>query len=460
MLLQIDLRVCQVIMLVCFVMSRWVTAAVYEAKSFGAAGDGITKDTLAIQKLIDRVAEEKNGTVRLACGKFLCGTLFLKSGLTLEIAEDAVLLGSTDLADYPPTVCKVRSYTDNYTDKSLIYAESAVDISIRGKGTIDGQGASFPGEYLVRPYGLRIIACTNVVVEDVHLRNSAMWMEHYLACENVRISGINVYNHCNKNNDMIDIDGCRNVLISNCVGDSDDDGITLKSTLERPCENVKVVGCKVSSHCNSLKCGTESSGGFKNISIENCIVQPSVDDEPIYGKRNGLSGIALEIVDGGTMDNVVVSDVKIKGTISPIFVRLGDRGRPFKKNMERPPVGTLKNIVIKNIEAEGAITGCPVSGLEGHYIENLVLENLSISSEGGGTKPAIRPPEVRDRYPECTMFGKLPASGLYCRHVKGLTLKSVRFSTVKTDERSTIVLDDVENAVMDGKPIGRVCELP
>jgi polygalacturonase len=114
--------------------------------------------------------------------------------------------------------------------------------------------------------------CRNVLVRNINLRNSAMWMQHYLACEDLTVSGIKVFNHANQNNDMIDIDGCRNVIISDCYGDTDDDALTFKSTSPYTCENITVTNCILSSHCNAIKCGTESTGGFKNITISNCVI--------------------------------------------------------------------------------------------------------------------------------------------------------------------------------------------
>ena len=180
---------------------------VYDATTYGAKPDGTTLCTAAIQKAIDECAAKGGGIVRLSGGKFLSGTIFMKSKVTLKIAENSTLLGSTDIKHYPKTVPAYRSYTDNYTDKSLIYGENLTDIGIIGKGTYDGQGASFKGHYKIRPFGIRFIKCTNILIENVTLRNSPMWMQHYLACDNLTVRGITVWNHANHNNDMIDIDG-------------------------------------------------------------------------------------------------------------------------------------------------------------------------------------------------------------------------------------------------------------
>ena len=414
---------------------------IYDVRDCGARADGRTLCTGAIQKAIDQCHKDGGGTVYFAPGTFLSGTIFMKTGVTLKLAAGCTLLGSKDLKDYPPTIQAFRSYTDNYTDKSLIYAEKAERIAIIGRGTIDGQGRSFKGPYKVRPYTIRFIECSNVTVEDITLRNSPMWMQHYLACDDVRISGITVHSRVNNNNDGINIDSCHRVVISDCNISSGDDAIVLKSTSARICRDVTVSNCVVSSHCNGLKMGTESNGGFKNIVMTGCA---------IYDTR--LAGVALEIVDGGIMDRVVVSNITMDKIGAPIFLRLGNRARPFKKDMQKPGIGTMKNITICNIEATGAgLTGCAIAGLPEAAIENVTLSNLRLSFAGGGTREHAdqNVPEKSTAYPEYSMFGVLPTYGLYCRHVKGLKLLNIQLQLDKRDQRRAVFFDDVEDAFID-----------
>ncbi len=413
----------------------------YDIRDYGAKGDRETLCTMSIQKAIDSCSEVGGGTVYLPPGTFLTGTIFLKTGVTLRLDPACTLLGSKDLKDYPPTVQAFRSYTDNYTDKSLIYAEKAERIAITGSGTIDGQGTSFKGPYKVRPYLMRIIQCRNVTVKDVTLKNSPMWVQHYLACDDVRITGVTVRSLVNHNNDGINIDSCHRVVISNCNIVSGDDAIVLKSTSARVCRDVAVSNCVLNTRCNALKMGTESNGGFENIVMNGCV---------IYDTR--LAGVALEIVDGGTMDRVVVSNITMKNVGAPIFLRLGNRARPFKKDMDKPGLGVMRNVMISNIEATGADpTGCAISGLPEAIIENVALSNIRLSFKGGGTKTgAARPiPEEPTAYPEYKMFGKLPAYGFYCRHVEGLKLLNVQLQWEKPDQRHAVFFDDVEDALID-----------
>ena len=437
---------------------------IYNPVDFGAKPDGRTISTAAIQKSIDECAANGGGVVQLTGGVFVSGTIFMKSGVTLDISVDATLLGSTNLRDYPITVPAYSSYTNYFTDKSLVYGENLSNIAVTGKGTIDGQGANFKGEGKHRPYGIRFITCSNVTVENLTLKNSAAWMQHYLACDNVSIKGITVWNHANRNNDMMDIDGCHNVLVTDCVGDTDDDGITLKSTSQRACENISIMGCTISSHCNAIKCGTESNGGFKNVKVSHCVIKPSAKRTCIFGHPEGLAGIALEIVDGGTMDRVSVSDVQIQGTLSPIFLRLGDRARRFRRDMPRPDVGVLRNVTISRVTASGASSmGCAIAGLKNHRIENLFLSDLNFTFAGGGVEENIarRFDEKPGAYPECKMFSeRLPAYGLFLWHVDGLSLDDVKLTTVKPDERPAIVLEDVANLSIDGESVDNPKKLP
>jgi polygalacturonase len=304
-----------------------------------------------------------------------------------------------------------------------------------GRGVIDGQGASFEGEYKVRPYILRMIECSDVTVKDITYRNSPMWVQHYLACEDVTIDGISVHSKVNSNNDGINIDSCSKVRISNCEINSGDDAIVLKSTSNRVCNNVTVTNCVLSTNCNALKLGTESNGGFENITINNCT---------IYDTR--LAGIALELVDGGTFDRVTVSNIVMKNVGAAIFVRLGNRARPFKKDMAKPGMGSMRNIIISNVQAVGVDrTGCSITGLPGFPVENVTVENVRIRFRGGGTKNAAgrKVPELPEAYPEYKMFGILPAYGFYVRHAKNVRFHHIDLGFEEDDERPALVCDDV-----------------
>jgi polygalacturonase len=418
------------------------SGGVFSVRDYGALGDGRTLDTEAIQRAIDAASSAGGGTVCLPPGRYLAATIRLKSRVTLRIEAAATLLGSTNLKDFPEIVPRFRSYTDKYVRTSLIYGEDVHDVAIVGRGTIDGQGAAYKDrKYLIRPYLIRFITSQNILMEGLTLKDSPMWLQHYLACDHVTIRGITVHNRVNANNDFVDIDCCRNAIISDCFSDSDDDAVTLKSTADRVCENVTVTNCVLSTRCNGIKCGTESNGGFRNIAISNCTLY-----------KVGLAGIALEMVDGGTLDGITVSNIAMTDVQSPIFLRLGNRARPFKPDMPKPGMGTYKNVLISNVVATGAgKTGCSITGLPDHPVRNVTLSQVAITCAGGGTDQdaAMAVPEKPESYPECKMFGTLPAYGFYCRHVDGLSLAQVRIETTAPDRRPALACDDVQNLAID-----------
>lgn len=431
---------------------------VFNILDFGARGDGRTLNTPLIQRAVDKCAE-LGGTVLVPPGTFLTGSIELKSNVEFYLQKGATILGSSQLSDYPEHKPRLRSYNDLFLKYSLFYAEGQSNIAIKGEGIIDGQGRLFkvvtnekPARYKDRPYLIRFVECKNVKVENVTIQNSAMWAQHFLACEDLFVRGIRVSNHANKNNDMMDIDGCRNVVIADCIGDVDDDGITLKSTSERVTQNVAITNCVLSSHCNALKLGTESTGGFKNIVVTNIVVKPSQADSVITGKRGGICGIALTNVDGGTMEGITISNVVIDGPEVPIFIRLGNRGRVHYEGAPTPPVGTAKNITISDVIAKNVMsTGCSITGILHHALEGVSLRNIRISFAGGvSVKSSEVPKELEGQYPESTMWGQLPAYGFYVRHVRGLSLSDVDLSYEHEDDRPALVLNDVIDAKISG----------
>lgn len=409
---------------------------VLDVRGLGAAGDGTQLDTTPLQQAIDQCSQAGGGIVFVPAGRYLIGTLFLKSHVCLHLDAGAVLLGSPNLKDYPTVRPAIRSFTDTYTEKSLLYGENIEDFRLEGQGKIDGQGDSFKGPYLVRPYLVRFVSCRDLAIRDLCLQNSPMWVQHYLACDRVQIDGIRVDSRCNANNDGIDIDGCRQVRISHCSISSGDDAIVLKSTLDRPCQDVVITNCLLSSDCNAFKLGTESNGGFENITLSNC---------SIY--QTGLAGLALELVDGGRLDGVTISNVTMREVQAPIFIRLGNRARSFQPELPPPGLGVLRNISITNVQATGANrVGCSITGLPEAMAESISLDQIRIQFAGGGTTAeAERPiPERAEAYPEYGMFGPLPAYGLFCRHARNLRLSNFQFTFKEPDARPAVVCEDVE----------------
>jgi len=418
--------------------------------SLGAKSDSVTLNTQNIQSAIDQLYREGGGTVVIPTGKFLTGTLYLKDNIELHFEPGSILFGSANPMDYPENELKVKPGTA----KALIYANGQKNISVTGKGTINGLGNSSVwkrGDNAEgRPKIIYFVDCQEVLVEGITLTNSAFWVSDYLACNYVRINGVKIYSYGNHNNDGIDIDS-KNVVVSNCIIESDDDALCFKSHIhEWPCENITVTNCILASNCNAIKFGTASHGGFKNISVTNCIIKRPVEDnlrlwhkhiEGIDSGNTVISGIALEMVDGGIMDQVKISDIIMDGVQTPIFIKLGDRNR------YNDVPGQLKNIQITNIIARNAsLISSSITGYPGHKIQNIDISNINITYQGGGTEKHYKyvVPENEKGYPENRMFGHyLPAYGFFIRHVEGLRMQNIHLSLSQPDARSVIRMDKV-----------------
>ena len=448
---------------------------------FGAKSDTTVLSTAAIQTAIDCCANE-GGRVVVPAGNFKTGTIVLRSNVNLHLESGATLYGSTDLRDYRRMKSSYISLRTHTPTIQLIYADSVENVVIDGYGTIDGQGRGFKklswnDEGITRPHLLRFIQSRDIVVKDINLRNSGCWMQHYLACDRVRIDGIKVTNRNNYNNDALDLDGCHDVIVRGVIANSDDDGITLKSTSPRLCEDIVIENCIVSSHCNAVKLGTETNGGFRNILIRGIVVKPSTDQTTqFFGRERGTSALSLEIVDGGLMENVSVDGMNIMGTESPIFVRLAHRGRGYTFNKsgaeafvsqsvqggnegatrsQKPDsvetVGRMRSIYINNVHARDCGNfGSSITGLEGHEVEDVRVSNVNIRQRGGITHNDLKliDEALRDEktaeYPEATMWGPLPAKGFYVRHARNVRFENVEIYTETDDARPEFVKIDVQ----------------
>ena len=456
-------------MLVLAMISATVQARDYNILDYGARQDTAMLSTQAVQRAIDDCSKAGGGRVVVPAGNYKIGTIILKSNVHLYLEHGATLYGSTDLKDYLPVKPDYVSLRTQVKTIQLIYADRVKNVVISGYGTIDGRGRAFKkltwnDEGITRPHLLRFVESEDVVIKDITLKNSGCWMQHYLACDRLKIEGIKVFNRNNYNNDALDLDGCHEVVVQGMIADSDDDGITLKSTSPRLCENIRISDCVVSSHCNAVKLGTETNGGFRNINISGIVVKPSSDQqEKFFGQWIGSSAISLEIVDGGVLENVSVSDFTVEGTESPIFIRLGNRGRGWlyeDSNVEDlqsatlvpiDHVGSIDGVRLDNIQIRNAGSmGCSITGLPGHYVRNVWLSNISIHHKGGmkaselaAINDTIANEKEKD-YPESTMWGNLPAKGFFVRHARNIHFSNVEIQTAAPDARPDFVNIDTE----------------
>jgi hypothetical protein len=411
----------------------------FNVRAHGAMGDGRANDSRAIQGAID-AAGQSGGTVYFPPGEYLSGSLHLRSRLTLRLDAGATLIASPDDADFDPIEqLGYKSFSDPETSDfrfALLQGLDLAQVSILGPGKIDGNRTRRGG-----PKPIALKRCRAVAIRDVTIVNAPNYNISLLGCDVVDIRGVTILNGYS---DGIDPDCCQNVRISNCRIESADDAIVLKSSfalgVRRATLNVTVTKCHLTTIHNALKLGTESTGDFKNVVFSDCTVIGRT--HPWEGDLS--SGVAIETVDGGRIDRVSVSDIRMTNVRSPIFVRLGQRGR----GQDVPAGGALRNIVISNVMAVGAMTASSITGIPGYPVSEISLRNIRITVKGGGGAELVSRtvPELEKTYPDAYMFKDLPAYGLYCRHVLGLTLDEIELSVDRPDARSAVVLDDVGRA--------------
>lgn len=420
-----------------------------QVRAFGAAGDGKTNDTGAIQRAIDACAQQGGGVVVLDRGTFLTGTILLRSHVELHLTSTAVLLGAGDLAQYradPKVVYKLLN-------QSLVYAEGCEHVAITGQGTIDGQGKLFRnGERDPRPVLIRFRDCRNVRLEGFLVKNAASFGVHPIHCRQLRIEGLRIDSRVQPNSDGIDVDGCQDVFISNCNIHSGDDSIALK-TIERgaPCRDVTITNCVLSSDCAAIRVGPDAVENIERVCASNCVIRDT-----------HLNGIKIQMSFGVVMRDMVFSNMVMDNVTGPISIRLagwklgaGNIWAVFDdSNWEK---GQLRNILFDNIRARVpadqiksciSITGTPKTKPRG-----ITFSNVDVTFPGGGTaQEAARRqvPDLERDYPECFIFGILPAYGLYAHHAQDITLNNVRFRLEGEDLRPAIVCDDVQDLELAG----------
>lgn len=413
-----------------------------DVKNFGAKGDGTTRDTAAIQAAIDHCAGT-GGTVRLHDGTFLSGMIRLKSDLRFVVEASAKLKGTQDDSDYPDLNPPTDNTQLSNCRKALVYAQSASNLTIDGEGTIDGSGnkpqwlgpSSLHPER-TRPMAIYIALSSQVTIQNIHVIDSAMWSVVNLETDNLVIRNIDIHSNLSGTRDGIDIVDCHHVLIDHCRIFSEDDSICLKSGTARGVEDVTVQNCNVlqSTVANGLKLGTASTGAFKNVIFRNISVQ-NVDK----------AAMAVESVDGAQISNIQFRDISFTGAGSAVFVILGKRGNPKH-------IGSIDNILFENIRGSGmkhtwgsAISGTLLGGIT-YSPSHLVFRNVQITGLGGLTSIPPDPPEYDGRYPDPNLWGDLPASVFYLRHVAGVQFLETKWDVFPRDARAISVERDVKES--------------
>lgn len=411
-------------------------------EKYDICNDGTLLTTKGIQNAIDDCARTGGGIISLPAGKYLTGTIKLRSKVTLNLEKGVILYGSKNIKDYLGAGRKL----------ALIYGENLTDISITGEGEINGNGQVYNkgNDAPNRPTLVLLLDCKKVKVEGVKLSSSAFWTFRFVGCDGVDISKVSIEGHANWNNDGFDIES-KNVTISDCVIDTDDDAICFKS--ENPnfvVENIVVKNCNVASNCNYIKFGTASAGGFRNIQVSDCELHKCSKsllrfwEKRVPGVTNpitGIAGVALEVVDGGFMEDITISNIAMEDVQSPVFIRLGKR--KISAN------SYLKNVLIEKITATSvSYVASSITGVPGLRIDNVEIRDVDFKLKAGGkvNDTMVKVPEVEDQYPENRMFGvMLPAYGFYIRHADNIKFANMKLSFVGgKEERHAIYAEDVK----------------
>lgn len=432
----------------------------FNIKDYGAKGDGVNLDSKAINKAIDAAANAGGGTVYLPAGNYLSGSIHLKSNISLFLDQGATLIAAPVTAENDYDTAETGA-TNGYQDfghshwhNSLIWGENLHDISILGQGTIYGKGLYH--DYVKNEQSankaISLLLCRNVNIKDVTIFHGGWFGILATGVDNLTISNVKE----DTNRDGMDIDCCRNVHVSDCsVNSPHDDGICLKSSFAlgfaRATENVTITNCIVSGFeegsfldgtykrtvkngIGRIKFGTESNGGFKNITISNCVF-------------NYCHGLALETVDGALLEDVTINNITMRDIHNAaVFMRIGARMR----GPAGSSVGELRRVIISNIVVYNADInqGLLISGIPGHPIRDIDIKDIKLYSRGGGIAEmaARQVPELEKGYPEPESFGILPAYGIFARHVEGLKLENIEMHFADTDQRPAVLLDAVKGA--------------
>ena len=421
-------------------------ASTLDVRDFGAIGDGRTRDTRAIQQAIDTAHRLGGAVVQLPAGTWLSGTLHLRGRVTVDLASGAVLLASPhddDFAAEEPLPFATGSDAET-TDfaHALLAGRDLERVTISGGGVIDMNRSRRFG-----PKPIALKRCRFVTVRGITIVHSPNYCVSLGGCDDVLVDGVTIRDAYA---DGIDPDCCRRVRITNCDVESDDDALCLKASFllgaRGVTEDVVVANCRLRSPSNCFKLGTESTGDFRQIVLSNCVFSghPPEDRDASAAAEGG--GIAILAVDGGTVDGVMISNVVMNGVAAPLFVRLGNRGR----DQPEPAPGRLRNVSISGVVAVGATETASITGIPGHAVEHITVENVRISAAGGGDAGDLDVPERDADYPKVTMYGDLPAFGLYLRHARAVVLRDVELTVERADPRPALLADDVGGLHLTG----------
>ena len=450
---------------------------VYDIRHFGAKGDGVTLDTLAVQAAIDACTADQGGTVLVPAGVFVIGTVELKSNVTLRIAAGGKLLGSADGKQYHAVEEIPLSGDSTFADGNvgLLFAVDALNVTVHGPGILDGQGAQFrsPSRGVPppsgisgahRPYSMLFYRCRNLRLRDVEVLDSAFHAIRIIQSTYVRADNVHIHSRVNHNNDGFHFISAQHVNVSNCNVECQDDACALFGS----CEYVTVTNCSFSTRWSVFRFG---GGNVKNIAVSNCLIYQC------YG-----CPIKIRCGPGSTYENMSFSNLMMEDVTGPISIGVG-AGMPRRRSATEPATApsseteslgsrpaVLRCVSFNNIRATvpsepaqlpetvvtsayrgGEIRSCIVLNCIGNSrLEDVSFNDVHVVYGGGGTASEAARRDVPKFAGEYFELGTLPAYGLYARNVHGLTLRDVRFEVGTADLRPAVVFDHVDDAAISG----------
>ncbi|MDG1805648.1 glycosyl hydrolase family 28 protein [Flavicella sp.] len=436
-----------------------VFATDFNVLKYGAKADGITKDTEAVQKAIDACTKNGGGKVIIPAGKtVVVGTIYLKDFVTLHIENGASLLGSPEYKDYT-TDTHYNTYKDEpHMDRCLIFASEAKSFTIEGNGIINGNGSpkNFNKKNGGRPMLLRFYKCSDIKLKNVTLKDPAAWTSAWLYCNEIVVSGIKIISRVNHNGDGLDFDGCTNVRVSDSSFDNSDDSICLQaSNAAYPCKNITVTNCVFTTKWGGMRIGLASRGDFESVTVSNCTFFDIQD-----------SGLKIQMNEGGEMKNMSFSNLVMKNVPRPVFMTFCQQRAGVDMPKEMFPMKAMdgfifSDLIVDNRELDKN-SAFFITGMPGHNIEDIQLNNIQMTVSGGGTKTDAENlikeytlETLGNWWPEFSKVGTLPASGIFARHIDGLSITNFHLNTIDEDFRPTIVLDDVSNGYVSNAFLNR-----
>lgn len=439
---------------------------IWNIREYGAVDDGRTVNTTAIQNTIDRCHQAGGGTVLVEGGVYVSGTIFLRSNVTLEIAQGTVLKASPDISDYAENTHHNRYRNEEALDRCFLYGEDLESIGICGKGSIEGSSEAFPNEgSIYRPMLIRFLRCRQIHIEDIRLCDAAAWTTAFLDSEYIWISKVYIHNEKRYNGDGLDFDGCSHVFIDNCSITGTDDNLCLQSSSkEYPVKDIHISNCEFTSLCAGIRIGLKSIGDIYNVVISNCTMD-----------RVWREGIKIECTEGGSISNILIQNVMMQDVTRPIFMILNNRFKTddYGSSVEleqMPEIGRMENITITNLTAvdseemknthyrfgndimgEPKFNGIRIDAEEHHPICGVNLQNIRYRSIGGVKKSDI-PAEYPPVLDQLLHPGEVTSENYYpdwsrtaymdIRNVEELFLDNICFGCVEPDEREPYLIEN------------------